>query len=488
LAGVSLALLSLISANALASAWQKTTLATTQNVLAPTGFPITDEFGDPVPALPKNYAPNVHGNASSLHFLRVSHSQLADPPILGDAGFPVLGNYYQLSTASILSDAWSTTAPFTDFNEEVAAPSFVRRLDDTVSIAHWLGDLLHIDTMASPSNTRLTLPIAKEVGTVAIDSNEGVHVLVISSDYELWHFYYLEGALAQSKLSDGPVCEVVVEAGESDVCHVAYSTFTEDVNLNEALDDGEDINGNGVLDETPMHLIYQSVEANTPSAMELIDDDTVLKFCNFDLHFSSAHGLKLAYADSSRNEIRLAERSSSSWSSVKVSSAVSMFNSVALAVTSTGKCAITYVSSDQRRLYVVEEEAGQWSETLISQVATGKYFTGTDVAFNADDQLAVLTSEKDRIYLNLYSRSAVADLLSTLVRPTEIRGAFIITWPTPSEGATKQVLQVSSNLADPDSWEFVAQRTYWRNPAEVMETVAEKDGPNRFYRVIELSD
>jgi hypothetical protein len=150
-----------------------------------------------------------------------------------------------------------------------------------------------------------------------------------------------------------------------------------------------------------------------------------------------------------------------------------MFNSVALAVTSTGKCAITYVSSDQRRLYVVEEEAGQWSETLISQVATGKYFTGTDVAFNADDQLAVLTSEKDRIYLNLYSRSAVADLLSTLVRPTEIRGAFIITWPTPSEGATKQVLQVSSNLADPDSWEFVAQRTYWRNPAEVMETVAE---------------
>lgn len=125
---------------------------------------------------------------------------------------------------------------------------------------------------------------------------------------------------------------------------------------------------------------------------------------------------------------------------------------------------------------------------LIAQVAMGKFFTGTDAVFDGGDQLAVLAAEKDRYYLNLYTRSAVTDLLSTSVRPTEIRGAFIITWPTPSEGSTKQVLQVSSDLSDPESWEFFEQRSYWSIPDEVKETVVEQDGPQRFYRVIELSD
>ncbi|WP_146209184.1 hypothetical protein [Coraliomargarita sinensis] len=420
--------------------------------------------------------------------MKVDYSDQPDPPEYNDIGFPVLGEYYQLSLVSLDTGIWSNTAPVTDLSEGIEAPSLVSRHDTAVTVAHWTGDLLHIDTLVSPANTRTTLPIPKRVGSVAVDANEGLHVLAVNPDYELWHYYYADENLTLTKLSDGPVCHVVAVAGEGDDCHVAYSTFSEDVNLNGEIDTGEDLNANGVLDETPMQLIYQSVDTTTPSSIELVDDDTLLKLCAFDIYFSSAHGVKLAYSDPVGNAVRFSERGVSAWSTVKVSTIAGMFESVALDFDPAAGVAITYINAAQNRLYVAEESGGIWSETLIAQVTTGDYFAGADVAFDSDGQVAVLTAEKDRFYLNVYTRSALPDFLSTLARPIEIRSAFIITWPTPSEGATKQILQSSMNLSDSDSWEFVAQRSVFGSSNETMETTVEMEGPSKFYRVVEQSD
>jgi hypothetical protein len=479
---------SLATAHTAAGAWQKTSLATTGSQLDEDAFPILDNYGDAVPALPPDYTPAFYRNADGLQFLRVDYSDMSDPPEINDFGFPVLGDYYQLSLATLDAGAWSVAAPLSELSDTLTSPMLVSRNDATVSVAHWDGDFLNIDTIASPSNTRITLQVPKRVAAVAIDANGGVHVAAVSPDYALWHYYYTDGDLTSTKLSSGPVCDVAAVAGEGDACHVAYSTYPEDMNLNGELDDGEDLNGNGILDETPPQLIYQSLDAATPSAAEFVDDDTLLKLCGFDLYFSTAHGVKLAYGDPVANEVRLAERGASSWSSVKASTRAGMFESIALAVNSAGECAIAYVNRSRDELYVAEEADGVWSEALVTEAETGDYFSGTDLAFDDAGQLAVLTSEKNRFYLNLYTRATVPDLLSTLVRPTAIRDAFIITWPTPSEGATRQILQSSTDLSDPESWANVAERNVYGRFGATMETTVEREGPRKFYRVIEQND
>ncbi|MGJ8652799.1 MAG: hypothetical protein ACSHX8_05960 [Opitutaceae bacterium] len=471
-----------------AQVWQKTPVDTIPTLINyDHGFPIIDKYGDTLPVLPMKYSPSFLGLSDGFRFLTLNHSDILDPPELDENGFPTLDDYFQLSTVGIVSNVWSTIASFTELSEGVEAPKVVSRLDQEFSVAHWIGDMLHIETFASPSNTRISLLVPSRVGSVAIDENAGVHVLAVNSSYELWHHYYANGSIVRTKLSDGPVCHVVATAGEGDECHLAYSTFSEDTNLNGELDDGEDVNGNGSLDETPLQLIYQSIDASTPSSAEFVDDDTVLPLCDFDIFYSASDGLKIAFSDAVTNSVRISERPLSVWSSNQVSSAPSMYRSVALTVSPSGDCAVAYISEDQLKLYVSEDEIGQWSESIVSQSAIGDYFTGVDVEFGGG-QLAILASEKGSYYLNAYTRSALPDYLSTLVRPTEIRGAFVVTWPTPEEDTVKQILQSTTNLLNPNSWQEVEQRNIYSNSPELYETTVEHDGPNRFYRVIELSD
>ena len=388
-----------ITGNTAIAAWQKTSLATTSYQLNEIGFPTFDDFGDVVPALPSDYVPNFYWNSDGYRFLKVDHSTTPEPPELDDSGFPIFGDYFQLSLLTLDDNLWSSSQPITNLSKELNSPILVRRNDATVSFAHWIGDLLHIDTLASPANNRITLQVPRRVGAVAVDSNGAVHIAAVNPAYELWHYYYSDGNLTASKLSNGPVCDVVIVAGDGDESHLAYSTYSEDANLNDQLDEGEDLNGNSMLDKTPMQLVYQSVDATTPSLVELVDNDTLLKICGFDLHFSSTFGVKLAYADPVTNEVRLAERGALSWSSARASTVAGMFESIALAVDSAGMCAVSYVNAARNKLFVAEESSATWSETLISQVTTGDYFTGTNLAFDHADQLVVLTSEKSRVYL-----------------------------------------------------------------------------------------
>lgn len=474
--------------NSTSASWQKTPLATTSSLMDQQGFPLFDKFGDSLPALPSNYKPSLLWDSSELHIMKVGYSQLSDPPEIGSSGFPILGDYYQLSLLTLTSGVWSTSAPITELTEGLDAPTLIPRNDSSLPLVYWIGNLFYIHRIAEPANTRITLPMPKRIASAVVDENGGVHVLTVNQDYELWHYYYMQENLTSTKLSDGPVCNVAVAAGEGDECHVVFSTFSEDVNFNGQLDEGEDLNNNSTLEDVPMQLIYQSIDAATPSSIELVDNDTILKVRLLDLYFSTDHGLKLAYTDPVENSVRLAERGGSSWASVNVSTVKSSFQSLALSVSPVGDCAVSYVDAAGMKLYIAEESVASWVETLISESSKGNYFAGVDSAFDNTGQVMVLTSEKDRYYLNLYSRAAIPDLLGTLVRPTLIRSAFIITWPTPSEGATKQILQSNTNLADSEGWVNIEQRSTSFISDEPKETTVEVDGPDKFYRVIEQFD
>jgi hypothetical protein len=80
-------------------------------------------------------------------------------------------------------------------------------------------------------------------------------------------------------------------------------------------------------------------------------------------------------------------------------------------------------------------------------------------------------------------------LVATLVQPVEIRSAFIVSWPTPSEDVTQQTLQSTSDLSDPDSWVDVEQKDwYYSSARESIETLVEQDSPQKFFRVLEISE
>ncbi|MGJ8637750.1 MAG: hypothetical protein ACSHYA_00015 [Opitutaceae bacterium] len=463
-------------------------MGTIEPSLDSNGFPFLDEFGNPELALPVNYKPSLIATSAGLTVLTIDYSMYSDPPIIDSSGFPIFGNYFQLSTATYQSNVWTVESSITELVENLEAPSLVSRYDDQISVSHFEENLLYIDTIASPANERLTLPVVKSQAAVCIDQNEGVHVLSINANYELWHNYYSDTQLFETKLSDGPVCFVKAEAGQGDECHVVYSTFSEDANFNDTLEDGEDLNGNSVLDDLPNQLLYQSIDGVVASTLEIIADEAILRLCNFDLHYSQGDGLKVAFADPVQNSVRLASSSLSSWSSEQISTVAGMYQSVALDVSSVGDIAVSYISEDHQSLYVSELVDGSWSESLVAESTVGGFFRGTDIAYDQANDIALLTSERATNYLNLYTRSSLTSLLDTLVRPIEIRGAFIITWPTPSEAATTQILQSNSDLSDPDGWQFVEQRTVSGTTSETAETTVEQEASQQFYRIVEMSD
>lgn len=119
----------------------------------------------------------------------------------------------------------------------------------------------------------------------------------------------------------------------------------------------------------------------------------------------------------------------------------------------------------------------------------GAYFTGTDVVVRVDGEVVVLVAEKNvGAYLAAYSESALPALLPTQVQPISIRSAFIVSWPTPGDSVVEQVLQSTSDLADPEIWVDVEQK-YWYYGEErvALETVVEQ-GAQKFYRVLEISE
>jgi hypothetical protein len=476
------------AAPAFGDVWSRTSLGQGTFQIDDVGFPILDIYGDLVLSLPLHYQPGGRVTSGGLNVLRISSEDLVPPFEVDPNGNTVFGEYFRFDSLLLSEDVWAEHDPFTDWVEEVFSLSYVSCMDDSLLVSYWSGLYLCIDTLKDPNPTRLTLPIPAMKGTVAIDANGGVHVLSINDDYELWHHYYSDEVLVDVKLSDGPACEVVAVAGEEDSCHVAYTTFSEDLNLDEALDNGEDVNGNGVLDVVPHEVNYQLIDANVPNPVETLVAEALIRVCYLDLLFSPTHGLTLVYADSRSNAIRLAERDTSTWSMELVSSTAGSYGPVALAVNSNGDRVVSFVTQNGLRLSLAEETSGIWLESLIRETTVGAYFTGTDVVVAEGEEIVVLAAEKGKSYLAAYARSALSELFPMETKSVGIRSAFILTWPTPSEEVTEQILQFTSDLSDPDSWEDL-ERKSWRSWYDrvALETVVEQEA-QKFYRVLELSE
>jgi hypothetical protein len=477
---------------AFADTWQRTVLEQgSASLNHESGFPYMDEYGDILPILPSNYQPSVAVTSAGLNVLRFETSLTTEPQIVSPEGFPVLDNYFHFNYVVLSGNTWSVEEPFSDWLTDVSSPRFASRMDDMLSVYFWIEHLLYVDTLESPEKTRVTLPIPAEKGTVAIDANGGLHVVWINTDFELWHSYFIDASLVQTKLSDGPVCEVVTVAGTGAVCHVAYTTFSEDLNLNNVLDEGEDINGNSLLDVSPLQLIYQSVDGAVSDPAEVLISNSLIRICYLDLLFSPTYGLKLAYGDPVSNSIRFAERAASDWTSLaQVTSISGSYGSLALGIKSNGDCAVSFATQNGLRLGIAEETEGVWEEEVVRETTTGAYFTGTDISMLSSGEILVVAAEKNvPSTLAAYTRVALPSLVATLVQPVEIRSAFIVSWPTPSEDVTQQTLQSTSDLSDPDSWVDVEQKDwYYSSARESIETLVEQDSPQKFFRVLEISE
>ncbi|MBT62593.1 MAG: hypothetical protein CML13_05205 [Puniceicoccaceae bacterium] len=481
-----------------AASRSKSYLADTLPVLNSYGSPVVDEFGYPVPSIPLNFAPSVRTTADGFRFLWLESSEMAEPPEVDTTtGFPILGKYHRLGVATHLG-AWSVEE-VTEFEENLDQPHFADRLDGELSLAYWQENWLFVDTLEQPANTKLTLPIRKMSGAVAIDVNGGVHVAVIRANYQLWHYYYDYNSLSSTMISEGPVASVSIVAGKGDRSHIVYSTFSEDVNFNQQLDAGEDLNNNTVLDETATQLIYQGMDASSLDSSEAIIEDTIIQISQLDLYNTNGSGLRLAYADPVQNSVRFASKANVAgavWQFQTVSSQASNFASVALAHNDASSAsgldyAVSYISGNGNQLFVSESASGVWTESLIAEDNSGAYFRSTDLGFATDGQPVVLASEKaPSLFLAAYSKSSLPSLLATEVASSiEIRSAFVLEWAAPAENVLSQRLQSSSDLSDPNSWTNLdLSNAIFDDNSDSYKLFVEPAGDSLFYRVLSVTE
>ena len=476
--------------NVCLAVWPKTILdETSQQFDQFTGLPLF-ENGYPSVALPVEYRPTAISGSGGVHVLFLEYSHHLDPMTFDEYGLRIIADNFQLQVATLADGSWSISEPLDTFKEDVAGAALVDRYDDKVSVAHWSGNLLNINTIDTPSNTRLTLPMpAVAKGKVVIDENEGVHVFAINSDYELWYYYYAGGAVSQVMVSPGPVCEVVAAAGSNDQCHIAYTTFSEDSNFNQILDEGEDLNGNGALDGTAYELVYRSIDASVLTVAEVLLENTLLPLCHFDIDWTESYGVKIAYSNPVLNAVYVAGKVTSDWSFTSVSSLPSMYQSVSIKTDSSGDVAVSYASADGQSLYYAEEDSATWTEILVAESSHPKNYTGSDLVYAPSGEPFLLTSKKENFYLSAYSPVQLPSPLNQQVYPTSIRSSFIITWPSLREESIGQILQSNPDLTDEDGWIEVERRNIYNYGSEdTYETVVEKDGVGMFYRVIEIVD
>lgn len=110
-------------------AWNKTYLGESFALYGENGFPITDEYGDPVPSIPETYVPSVRSFSGALHVLTLEASDVTDPPELDSRGFPVIGQYHQFRVLSETGSGWTESDAVSELLEGMDSPHFADRLD-----------------------------------------------------------------------------------------------------------------------------------------------------------------------------------------------------------------------------------------------------------------------------------------------------------------------------------------------------------------------
>ncbi len=443
-----------------AAVWQKTSLGRTLSLVGEDGFPEIDSYGNLMNLLPAWYEPSGYVASETLHVLRLDVSRYADPPVLDNNGFAVVGEYFRLNDASYASDVWSTGSSFPDWTENLVAPSYASRMDSDVSICYWLPDALEIETLSTPSHSRLTLPVVAEFGSVAVDADSGIHVLWVNASDELWHGYYYEENWETQKVSDGPVVAMAAVSGSDQLCHLAFSTADQ--------------------------LLACTIDGVLSAVPEVVIADTISTIEYLDVVYTSSDGQGIAFADPVQNSVRLAEKDATLWTLTTVTSLVGPYTNVAMSAKADGSRVVAAVRGAGKYLHYAEEAVGVWSHETVASNSQPNYFQGVDLVCSSSLGPVILANENTLAHLSAYTTSSIAELFPALIKPIEIRKAAVITWPTPSEGAYSQVLQSIEDLSDPEGWVREATRYIhsW-DSSETYETTVETDSASKFYRVVE---
>jgi len=444
--------------------WGKVPLLTAVVEVDQVGFPLYDPYGNPRYQTPPYFEPTVRSDgASGLVFLRPKMSLLGEPPVLDPYGFPVIGNYVFLNTATLGGGGWAGPAPVGEWIDGLSDPELVERVDDVLSIAYWVEEKLWIRTLDGGAGSLLTLPIAADRGSVAIDGNGGVNVLWVDADGALWRSYYENETLTSSELSDGPIGDYKVVAGVADRSYACFATAEQ--------------------------LTYVTFEGTGTPVTEVVLDGALLPVEELDLYVTEAGDPVIAYADAVHNVVRVASKDGSDWSSEPVSGVPDSFSHIALTSNSAGGTVVAYIGNQGRSLRVARHSGGAWVENTVAVMDQRGHFVGVDVIVDPDLGTVVLTAENAAQSLAVYARDEMPSLLKKLERDFAIRRAGILRWPTPSAEAASQVLQKSADLANPLGWEDVDSRSVRNlNEESVRETVVELDEGKAFYRILELSD
>lgn len=205
-----------------------------------------------------------------------------------------------------------------------------------------------------------------------------------------------------------------------------------------------------------------------------------------DLLLTQNMQIKIAYPDTARAAVRLAEKNLSTWQFTTVSTTPGAFSFLAVAEKNSGGCAVAYTLKDGSALYLSENTLGTWNESTIDSSTIPNYFRGVDLVFLSDQPL-IFAYRNEVAYLAVYSDEAIPSYYETLVNPIAIRSAAIVTWPSPSPGAYSQVLQRNDDLTVEEGWETIESRSVTLNtPDNEYETLVEIEGTSGFFRVLDI--
>lgn len=107
-----------------------------------------------------------------------------------------------------------------------------------------------------------------------------------------------------------------------------------------------------------------------------------------------------------------------------------------------------YISEDGRTLRFGNESSSNWTESVVQTETDFNFFIGVDLIEYAANEPLILAAENKIAYLAAYTTHTLPSLLEAFAQSVAIRTAAIITWPTPTEGAIRQIIQSNSDLSN----------------------------------------
>lgn len=175
------------------------------------------------------------------------------------------------------------------------------------------------------------------------------------------------------------------------------------------------------------------------------------------------------------------------WQYVTISSAIGPYKLVSLAQKADSSLMTAYISEDGRTLRFGNESSSNWTESVVQTETDFNFFIGVDLIEYAANEPLILAAENKIAYLAAYTTQTLPSLFEGFAQSVAIRTAAIITWPTPTEGAIRQIIQSNSDLSNIEGWDDLQSHPiYHPQNGDAVETTVEIEGDRQFYRVVDV--